>query len=227
MQIRQGFILAIIVIGMLIGYGMLRYPLIVREAGLLSLLAPALMLLLYGVVAITITHQPSQARSDALKSGTAFGLLVGITFVTTIFVENFVDMSGQISTISTLGFMLLIFLTFAYTGWHATNRSNQLSLGILASVWSSMIGVGIALLRGQFEQQGLDVGIDEMCGNLRTHDAGAEDGNFSNDERGMACHLSSLIEATARSSRTVNIQNGVRLSPAAGLRIRSCVCTGC
>jgi hypothetical protein len=148
MQIRRGFILTIIVIGMLIGYGMLRYPLIVNEAGVLSLLTPAFLLLLYGVVAIMVTHMPGQARSNALKSGTVFGLLVGLTFIVTISVENFVDMDRQVSTISTLGFMLFIFLIFAYAGWHDTNESSQLSLGIFTSVWSSMIGVVIALLFG-------------------------------------------------------------------------------
>jgi hypothetical protein len=148
MRIRQGFISAIIVIGMLIGYGMLRYPLIVSEAGVLSLLTPAFILLVYGVAAIWVTHQPNQASSGALKSGTVFGLVVGITFIITISVENFAGMSGQVSTISTLGFMLLIFLIFAFAGWHGTKQSSQVSLGILASVWSSMIGVVIALLFG-------------------------------------------------------------------------------
>ena len=147
-RIRQSFISAIIVLGMLIGYGMLRYPLIVSEAGVLSLLTPAFILLLYGVAAIWVTHQPNPASSGALKSGTVFGLVVGITFIITISVENFAGMRGQVSTISTLGFMLLIFLIFACAGWHGTEQSSQLSLGILASVWSAMIGVVIALLFG-------------------------------------------------------------------------------
>jgi hypothetical protein len=148
MRIRKGFISTIIVIGMLIGYGMLRYPLILSEAGVLSLLTPVFILLLYGVAAIWVTYQPNQASSSALKSGTVFGLVVGITFIITIAVENFAGMSGQVSTISTLGFMLLIFLIFAFAGWHGTKQSSQVSLGILASVWSSMIGVVIALLFG-------------------------------------------------------------------------------
>ena len=147
-RIRQGFISAILIIGMLIGYGMLRYSLIVTEAGVLSVLMPAFILLLYGVAAIWVTHQPNQASSGALKSGTVFGLVVGLTFIITIAVENFADMSRQVSTISTLGFMLLIFLIFSFAGWHGTKQSSQLSLGILASVWSSMIGVVIALLFG-------------------------------------------------------------------------------
>ena len=148
LQLRQGFISAVIIIGMLIGYGTMRYPLIVSEAGMFSLLTPVFVLLVYGVVAIRVTHRPTQASSDALKSGTLFGLLVGITFIVTISVENFVDMGEQVMTISTLGFMLLIFLVFAYAGWYGTKESSQLSLGILTSVWSAMIGVVIALLFG-------------------------------------------------------------------------------
>lgn len=147
-QLRGGFIAAIMLIGILIGFGVLKYPLIVTEAGVVSLLGPAFMLLLYGAVAIRATHQPSHTSSDALKAGTASGLLVGITFVATIWVENFADLSGQASTISTLSFMLLIFLIFACTGWYATTRSKQLSSGIFASVWGAMIGVVIAILFG-------------------------------------------------------------------------------
>lgn len=147
-RLQQGFILGILVTGILIGYGIFHYPLIVREAGLLSLLAPVFMLLLYGVVAIRVTHEPGEARRSALKSGTIFGLLVGLTFIVTISVENFVDMKRQVSTASTLGFMLLIFLIFASAGWHGTHESRHLSLGIFTSVWSAMIGVVIALLFG-------------------------------------------------------------------------------
>jgi hypothetical protein len=148
LQLRQGFISAVIIIGMLIVYGTIQYPLIVSEAGLFSLLTPAFMLLVYGIVAIRVTHQPTQASSSALKSGTFFGILVGITFTVTISVENFVDIGQQAITISTLGFMLFIFLIFAYVGWHGTRESCQLPLGIITSVWSAMIGVVIALLFG-------------------------------------------------------------------------------
>jgi hypothetical protein len=187
MQIRQGFILAIIVIGMLIGYGMLRYPLIVNEAGVLSLLTPAFLLLLYGVVAIIVTHKPGQARSSALKSGTVFGLLVGLTFIVTISVENFVDMDGQVSTISTLGFMLLIFLIFAHAGWHGTNESSQLSLGIFTSLWSAMIGVVIALLFG-FTQR-LEQNLQASAEYLRSSSHDLETFTFWNTLDSASSHL--------------------------------------
>lgn len=146
--LRQGFILAVLIISVLIVYGILRYPRIVSEAGMANILFPLIMLLLYGVAAIWATHQPSPARHEALKSGTVFGLIVGGIFVVLITIENFVPMSEQVSTFATLSFMLLIFLIFAYAGWCGTKNSNQLSLGLLTSIWSAMCGVMIAVLFG-------------------------------------------------------------------------------
>ncbi len=37
-----------------------------------------------------------------------------------------------------------------------------------------------AFLRGQVEQHGLDVGVRQVRGNLRTHDAGAENRGLAN-----------------------------------------------
>jgi len=148
LRLRQIFSAAIIAIGLLIGYGIIRFPRIVSEAGMFSLLMPIFMLLIYIVVAIWVTHQPTPERSRVLKSGTLFGLLIGITFIIDILVENFADSGQQAIAISTLGFMLLIFLVFAYAGWYGTKESNQLSFGILTSIWSAMIGVVIALLFG-------------------------------------------------------------------------------
>jgi hypothetical protein len=147
-RLRQGFVSALILIIALIGYGMVRYPLIVSEAGVSSIFLPVFMLLLYGVAAVWFTHRPGQAHVAALRTGTAYGLVVGVTFIITISVENFVDIIGQVGTISTLGFMLLIFLLFALAGRRGGKDSGQLRWGIFASVWSAMIGVLIALLFG-------------------------------------------------------------------------------
>lgn len=148
LRLRQIFISAVIVIGMLIGYGTIRFPRIISEAGILSLLMTVFMLLIYSAAAIWVTHQPTQVRSSALKSGTLCGLLIGTIFIIDISVENFADIDQQAMTLSTLGFMLIIFLLFAYAGWHGAKESNQLPLGILTSIWSAMIGVLIALVFG-------------------------------------------------------------------------------
>jgi hypothetical protein len=148
LRLLQIFLAAVIVIGIFIAYGITRFPRIVSEAGIFSLLMPVAMLLIYSVVAIWVAYQPMQLRSSPLKFGTSFGLLIGTIFIIDISVENFVDMGQQAMTIYTLGFMLLILLVFAYVGWHGTMESHQLSFGILTSIWSAMIGVVIALLFG-------------------------------------------------------------------------------
>ena len=42
------------------------------------------------------------------------------------------------------------------------------------------VAVGIAFFRGQFEQQRLDIGVDQMRGDLRTHHTCAKHGDFAN-----------------------------------------------
>ena len=54
-RLQQGFISAIILIAIFIGYGLLRYPLIIEEAGMASILVPVFMLLIYGVAAVWAT----------------------------------------------------------------------------------------------------------------------------------------------------------------------------
>ena len=148
LRLRQGFIFVIIIIIVFIGYGLLQYPLIIGESGVSSILFPVFMLLLYGVAAVWGTYRPSQAHNDALMSGTAFGLAVGAIFIITITTENFVNVSSQIISISTLGFMLIIFLLFASAGWHGAKKSGQMRLGVFTSVWSAITGVLIALIFG-------------------------------------------------------------------------------
>jgi hypothetical protein len=50
------------------------------------------------------------------------------------------------------------------------------------------IAVRIAVLRGQFEQQRFDIGVDQMRGNLRAHDSGTEDGCLAHDKRSIRLH---------------------------------------
>ena len=44
------------------------------------------------------------------------------------------------------------------------------------------IAIRVALFRRQLEQQRFDVGVDEVCRDLRAHDAGAEHGGLAHDK---------------------------------------------
>ena len=132
----------------LIGVGLLRYPSLLEAARASTAIACVALLLVYGCVGIGLPIKASQAVTTALWQGTAVGLLIGVSFAVDIAVEDFVDMGRQASTFSTLGFMLLIFLLFGIAGARGTQKTRQLHLGMLASLWSSLVGVLIALLFG-------------------------------------------------------------------------------
>ena len=66
-----------------------------------------------------------------------------------------------------------------------TRRCRQRTRFELAQVINGFqhIAVGIALFRGQLEQNDFDAGVNQMRGNLRAHDAGAQNGGFANEKR--------------------------------------------
>jgi hypothetical protein len=132
----------------LIGFGLLRYPLIVSRGGGEMVGLPVVLLAVYGAAAVAATWQPSPARLLALRDSAVFGAIIGLIFVADISVENFVDLGGSAGSAATLGFMLLLFVMFAVAGWRAVFDTGQAPLGIFASVGSAMIGVLIALLYG-------------------------------------------------------------------------------
>jgi len=132
----------------LIGVGLLRYPSLLEAARASTAIACVALLLVYGCVGICLPINASQAVTTALWQGTAVGLLIGVIFAVDITVEDFIDMGRQASTFSTLGFMMLIFLLFGIAGARGTQKTRQLPLGILASLWSALVGVLIALLFG-------------------------------------------------------------------------------
>ena len=146
--LRRTIAAGVVLILALIGFGMLRYPRILSEGGAASIVAPIGLLLLYGAAALWGTRWFSQAHNVALLNGTVFGLAIGVVFVVMIAIENFIAMPTEFNPIVTLGLMLLIFLLFAGAGARGATHTGQVRFGILASVWSAMIGVLIALVFG-------------------------------------------------------------------------------
>src|SRR2546421_3563377 len=132
----------------LIGASLFRYPSLLEAARASTAITCGVMLLLYGCVGIYLPIKANPAVTTALRIGTVSGLIIGAIFVVDLTVEDFIDLGRQASIFSTLGFMLLIFLCFGFTGAAGTQKNRHLSLGILASLWSALLGVLIALLFG-------------------------------------------------------------------------------
>ena len=144
---REVVIGALLVIA-LIGLSVALHPEAIREGGLTGVLVPTFLLLLYTAGGVRAGRQSEGAAHTALRQGAGAGLIIGTVFVMHMTVENFVDTSQQVSTITTLGVMGLVFLLFGATAFRAAQATGSLPLGILASAWGAMIGIVITCLFG-------------------------------------------------------------------------------
>lgn len=132
----------------LMSFSLLWYPSVLAAGRASTVLTCGAMLLVYGAVGVCLPLKASPTVTTALRGGTIYGLIIGAIFVVDLTVEDFVDLGQQASTFSTLGFMLLIFLCFGGAGASGTHKTHHFSLGVLASLWSALLGVLIALLFG-------------------------------------------------------------------------------
>ena len=132
----------------LIGLSLLLYPSLLDGGRVLTVIACLVLLVLYGALGIGLAWNASQAVLIALWGGMIFGLLIGVLFAVDLVVEDFIDLGSQAGAFSTLGFMLLIFCLFAGAGVYGTAKTEQIRFGVLASIWSAMLGVVIVVLLG-------------------------------------------------------------------------------
>jgi len=138
----------ILLILLLIGSAVLRYPSVFAEGGVPSVLVPVVILLLYGAAALRARLQPEGAAREALRLGAIFGLIAGGLFVVHLPVEHFVHMPRRVDAATTLGVMGAAFSLFAAAGLVAAGRTGSFRLGVLASVWSAMVSMVMTCLLG-------------------------------------------------------------------------------
>lgn len=131
-----------------VAFVLLRYPSLLSAQSLSTVLFCIILLVVYVCIGVTLPLRAGESVTTALWQGTGFGFLIGFLFVIDIAVEYFLDMGSQMSTLSTLGFMGLLFLLFGVVGARISQRTGRLLLGSLASVWSALLGVLIAVLFG-------------------------------------------------------------------------------
>lgn len=132
----------------LIGLSLALYSSLLDGRRAITMTVCLLLLLLYACFGIALPLRASPKIMTALWAGMVFGLLIGVVFIVDIIMEDFIDLGSQASTFSTLGFMFFIFLLFAGAGTYGTYKTDQFRLGLLASIWSAMLGVLIVVLVG-------------------------------------------------------------------------------
>jgi len=132
----------------LIGLSLLNYPSLLRPESIFTVIFCVGLLFIYSCLGIGLPVRANSTAMIGLRQGTTFGLIIGGVFIVDISVEYFVNLGNQASTLSTLGFMALIFLLFAVASATGTQRTGRMYVGILASLWSAMLGSIIAVFFG-------------------------------------------------------------------------------
>ncbi len=149
-QLFRWLLLTIIILDLaLIALRVLLYtPLLAQSGALVFVFEPVALLLIYASIVLAITSNRGHDRIAALKLGAKIGLITGIMWVVNLALETFADLLGSLSILSTAPFLLGAFVLWSIAGGRIAWQSGALGMGILASIWSAMICVLIAIAFG-------------------------------------------------------------------------------
>lgn len=133
----------------LIGGRVLPYPaMVMLPGGVVYMLEPVVLLLLYGGLGWWLTTAVNPARLAALRAGTLFGLMSGGVWVVNLALETFADLAVQVGRFVFLLLLGATFLLWGVAGLRTAKRTGSLSLAILAAVWSAMNSIVILVAFG-------------------------------------------------------------------------------
>jgi hypothetical protein len=133
---------------LLVGYGLLQYPAIMREASTLTLGFTLALLALYGIAGLALCLCASNEAKLALRSGTWIGLVLAAVMIAHMVVENFVPISQPWTTAISLGLFPVLFLGFGIAGGHGAWSTGRWQLGLLTGIWSAMLSVTLVCIFG-------------------------------------------------------------------------------
>jgi len=123
-------------------------PLLRMPGGLMFVVEPVVLLIVYALLVVWATRGGGQARQTVLRIGTPLGLISGGLEVVHITVENFASFSGRATSISTGAFMLGLFLLWLIAGYRVTRSTANVGSGLLAGSWSAIVGMLITATFG-------------------------------------------------------------------------------
>jgi len=123
----------------LIAFGIFRYPATLREGGVLNIVLPIVLLLLYGLAGWFAWRRTDEVCRIALRQGAIVGVVLGIVMMIHLTAEYFVDMSQKWNAITSLGLFPILFFSFGLAGLRGSLCTGQVRLGVVAGVWSAII----------------------------------------------------------------------------------------
>lgn len=106
-----------------------------------------ILLTVYGLVVVWASTQALTPRQTALQLGASVGVFGGLLQVLHMALENFGHRVGEYPVV-TLAFMVSGFLIWGGAGYCVTRSTGEIKAGLVASCWSAMVSVVIAVTFG-------------------------------------------------------------------------------
>jgi hypothetical protein len=117
------------------------------SGGIVYVVEATLPLLAYGLIGAYAPTLRVMQRGPALQLGTGVGIVGGVLQIIHLALENFGRRIGENSTV-TLAFMLSGFLIWGVAGYWVTRETGEIKSGLVASCWSAMVSVLMAVTFG-------------------------------------------------------------------------------
>lgn len=136
---RWAILLGVIATGLLLAYGLLRFPSVLTASptGVRSLIGDMLILVIYAVVGWWGPSFAHRIHPLILRRGSLFGLLAGGVFVVEILLEYWL-LPADNSTMGLVEYGLVLVL-FILAGLWVSYQTKSWRNGLLAAVWSAIV----------------------------------------------------------------------------------------
>ena len=130
------------------GYAVRKYPDAVSRSGGAQLALFSFVLLVYLVCGWWARSRRDVQVEASLRIGAAVGMALGLVGAVNITVENFVTLPGALAAIVPATAMAVMVIAFALAASLSLRRSGSIALALLASVWSSVVGMVLTCAYG-------------------------------------------------------------------------------
>jgi hypothetical protein len=146
--VRAAMLLCVLVSLVLIAFAAIGvYSPLGMSGGVVYVVEATVPLLAYGLISSWVPTLRVMQPGPALQLGTSFGFISGGFQIIHLALENFGRRIGENSTV-TLAFMLGGFLIWGIAGYWVTRKTGEVKAGIVASCWSAMVSVLMAVTFG-------------------------------------------------------------------------------
>jgi hypothetical protein len=177
-------LIGIVVLLVLTGYSGFHYSGLSQSSGR-GLISPVVILIAYGIAAIRLSPLLVVRGQLVLRFGVSLGFLIGVVQGANV-AEQFSWSSRQAEAGN---LSIIVLLLFGAVAFGTYQHIHSIRLGIVASIWSAMMGTIIACLIGLVTTLFLVPYLNRIAGTNYLHGFHHHSFNFSNTLRIMTSYL--------------------------------------